>query len=323
MIALVAAELNRLRSRRITLVTLLGVLLAVGLFQLAVNSAVSPPSAEETAAAQAQYQSDLREFEQNSEEYSEGTQQCMDMGGTAEECDPRPRLEWYLTPTTPFADIAPIALLFATLVAGLGTFLVAASFIGAEYTSGSISNWLTFIPQRWKVFTAKAVAVVLGAGLVGTVVVGAALALAAALTVAHGGELTGVGKMTASAARGVGLVVAMALISYALTLIFRHTAGAIGVLVGYGLISIVLAILYNFVPALQPLKRLQPENNLMAFLAKGHTYTNVYPTVEAGGASREAVERTISMTHGGLFWLLLTVVAVVAAFLVFRRRDVA
>ena len=33
--------------------------------------------------------------------------------------------------------------------------MIAASFIGAEYSSGSIANWLTFVPRRGRVFWSK------------------------------------------------------------------------------------------------------------------------------------------------------------------------
>ncbi len=322
MIALLGAELNRLRSRRITLVTLLVVVLAAGLFQFAVNSAVTPPSATELAQGRAQYEEALRDYEQNRDQYAQGQQECLDMGVSPEECDPAPKLEWFVTQATPFAEIAPVALTFATLIAGLGAFFVAASFIGAEYTSGSISNWLTFIPQRARVFAAKALAVVLGAGLGGTVILGGTLAAAAGLTSAHGGELTKGAVVTASAARGVGLVVAFALISFGLTLLARHTAAAIGVLVAYGLLNIVLQILFNFLPGLQRVKRFLPDMNFQAFLNKGHTYQNYYPGVGSAEDTGRVVERTLSVTHGGLYWLVLTAVTLVVALLVFRRRDV-
>ena len=43
-------------------------------------------------------------------------------------------------------------------------FLVGASFIGAEYSTGSLANWLTFVPQRLKVYGSKVIAVVLALG---------------------------------------------------------------------------------------------------------------------------------------------------------------
>jgi ABC-2 type transport system permease protein len=323
MISLVLAELNRLRSRRLTVITVLAVVLAAGLFQLAVNSAVSPPSTAELAAGQEQYQSDLREYEQNAEQNEQMRQECLDQGGDGQGCDFKPRLEWYVTPAEAFADIAPTALMFATMITGLGAFLMAASFIGAEYTSGSITNWLTFIPQRWKVFTAKAVAVLLGSGLLGTVILGGTLASAALLSTSHGGEITSGQALTASAARGVGLVVAMALISFGLALIARHTAAAIGVLLGYALLNIVLLLLFGVLPSLQRIRPFLPDLNLQAFLNKGgYSYTDSYPKVESGGTTVDQVQQTITVAEAGIYWLVLTAVTLGVAFIIFRRRDV-
>ncbi|HET9871658.1 MAG TPA: ABC transporter permease subunit [Propionibacteriaceae bacterium] len=320
--ALVAAELNRLRSRRLTLITLLVVVVAAGLFQFAVHSAVSPPSAEELAAAQTQLERDLQQYEKDKEVNAAAEQDCLDQGGRPEDCDFKPRLEMYVSPAVPFAEIASQALTFAAVFAGLGVFLVGASSIGAEYTSGSISNWLTFVPQRWKVFTAKALAMVLGAGLAGTVVVGGTLAVTAVLASSNDLDLAGGRALIASAARGVGLVVALGLVGYGIALIARHTAAAMGVLVGYGLLTIVVNILFNVLPALQRVKQFLPENNLLAFLNKGHSYTDFYPGVGVDGEGFSSVERTISITQGGTYWLLLTAITLAAALLIFRRRDV-
>ena len=59
---------------------------------------------------------------------------------------------------------------------GLVAFLVAASFVGAEFTTGSLANWLTFVPRRSTVFVSKLTVVAAFSLLLGL--------LAAALTVA-------------------------------------------------------------------------------------------------------------------------------------------
>src|SRR5215217_2023772 len=59
--------------------------------------------------------------------------------------------ELWLRATT-FNEIAQIGLLLAIYLSGLAMFLVAASFIGAEFTTGAIANWLSFVPRRVPVF---------------------------------------------------------------------------------------------------------------------------------------------------------------------------
>jgi ABC-2 type transport system permease protein len=83
MTRLLAAEINRLRSRRFTLIALLAVLLVLAIFQIQVNSDVSPPSAAAVAANEAQYERDLKEWEEHHEEWE---QQCVDSGVPREQC---------------------------------------------------------------------------------------------------------------------------------------------------------------------------------------------------------------------------------------------
>src|SRR3712207_1518533 len=111
MMGLLAAELNRLRSRRITLATALVVLLCAGLFQLGVNAAVSPPSVAEVAQGRAQYEEALREYERNKEQNVQFEQECLDAGQPPEACQFKPTLEMFVPPATPFRDIAATAVL--------------------------------------------------------------------------------------------------------------------------------------------------------------------------------------------------------------------
>ena len=44
---------------------------------------------------------------------------------------------------------------FAVYLGGMALFVVMASFIGAEVTTGSLANWLTFVPHRATVLASK------------------------------------------------------------------------------------------------------------------------------------------------------------------------
>ena len=93
MIRLLAAEINRLLSRRFTLIALVAVLLVLAIFQLQVNSDVSPPSAAAVAANEAQYERDLREWQEHHDEWE---QQCVDDGVPREQCaGPAPNRQDY------------------------------------------------------------------------------------------------------------------------------------------------------------------------------------------------------------------------------------
>lgn len=319
---LVIAELTRLRSRRIVILAVLIVVLLAGLYQVSVGFSVKQPSADDLAQAQAQYQSDLNDYTSDTEGKA-AEQECLDAGGSADECSYGPRLEYYVQQATPFSEIAPIGTLLMTFLVGLSVFLAGSSFIGAEFSSGSVSNWLTFVPQRGRVLAAKLTALVLGSGLFGLVVLGGALAVTAALSAANDGDVVKVGSEIGAVLRGTGLVVAIALVGFCIALLTRHTAAALGVLLGYGLVSIVLNIFYYTFPSTQKIKPLLPENNLQAFLArKGYAYSDFYPGTQPDGSDSRNVEQVISLAHGGVFWLVVVVAFVAAAYVVFRRRDV-
>ena len=50
---------------------------------------------------------------------------------------------------------SPLRSSFAVYLGGMVLFVVMASFIGAEVTTGSLANWLTFVPSRATVLGSK------------------------------------------------------------------------------------------------------------------------------------------------------------------------
>ena len=90
MIRLLWAELNRLRSRRFTLIALLAVFLALAAFQLVVNDEVTPPSAAEQARYQALYEEAHRDWVANHQAYE---QQCQQTNQPRRVRDPRAAAE--------------------------------------------------------------------------------------------------------------------------------------------------------------------------------------------------------------------------------------
>ena len=99
-------------------------------------------------------------------------------------------------PVVKYAELMPTVLSGGSLLLAFVGFLIGAGFVAAEFSSGSMANWLTFEPRRPRVYASK-----LGAAGLGLLPI--ALAVAAAL---------------AGAAMGV---------------LFRHTAAVLGITVGY------------------------------------------------------------------------------------------
>ena len=321
LLRLVLAELARLRARRVVLVGALLVLAAVGLFQLVVNDEVSPPSASDVTEQRQFYEQARAEWEQT---HAAQEKDCQDSGQSPADCVlPEPTPADYSLTATAFADIAPVAVQLSAYVTLLTAFLVGASFIGAEYSTGSLANWLTFVPQRLKVYGSKLVAVVLASAVGGSVANFLMLGLVALLTRVHGGGLTGFGEVAATAGRAVPIACLAGVAGFVFALLTRHTVAALGIALGYVVVSAVLStIAGNADGPLGWLPPWLPENNVAAFLGNGTTYEQYVETVTAEGTSGNSIEKHITFGHSAVYWFVLLVVAVVSGALVFRRRDV-
>ena len=320
MIRLIGAEINRLRSRRFTLITLLAVLMILSIFQLQVDSDVRPPSAAEVAANSAQYERDLKEWEQHHQEWE---QQCIDAGQPREQCAAvAPSKENYGLRALPFSEIAQIGLLLAVYLTGLAMFLVAASFIGAEFTTGAIANWLSFVPRRVPVFASKLITVAAFALLVSVLASAFVLGMAALLTSVHGGEISGLQARLSMAGRGVAVAGALAVVGYCVGLITRHTAAALGVLLGYLFLWFIRNAVLGEQAWAQRLTPWSPEANLGAIVNNGYQYAVPVKKLTEGGLSVEYVQRQVSVVDGAVYWTVLLAGLIFLALLIFQRRDV-
>jgi ABC-2 type transport system permease protein len=320
MTRLIGAEINRLRSRRFTIITLLAVLMILSIFQLQVNADVKPPSAAEVSANQAQYERDLQEWEQHHEEWE---QQCVDAGQPKEQCAAvAPTKENYGLQAVPFSVIAQIGSLLAIYLTGLAMFLVAASFIGAEFTTGAIANWLSFVPRRIPVFASKLITVATFALLVSGLASAFVVAMAALLTSVHGGEVSGLQARLSMAGRGVAVAGALAVVGFCMGLITRHTAAALGVLLGYLFVWFIRNAVLAEQAWAQRLTPWAPEANLAAIVNNGFQYATPVKKLTEGGLSVEYLQREVSVVHGAVYWTVLLAGLIFLALLIFQRRDV-
>jgi ABC-2 type transport system permease protein len=314
MTRLLGAEAIRLLSRRFTLITAVVVLLGLCAFQLAVNAQLRPPTAAEQASAQQQYQ-EARQFWESNE------RNCAEAGNPPGCSYPEPQVSDYSL-VQPFDLVVSQSMQVSIYLVALAALMVAGSFIGAEYSTGSIANWLTFIPRRGQVFASKLLTVVGFSALASAA--GAGLMLGAALLLARLHDVKVI-KLVASIAmlgRGVLVGVALAVVGFCLGLVGRHTAAAIGVLLGYLFVWFVRNAILSEAAWAQRLNPWSPEGNLAAIVNRGQKYYLPVRSVGPDGVSVDYVERTISLTHGLVFWAVLLVVMVVGSALIFRRRDV-
>lgn len=337
---LVGVELRRLWWRRLTKVVLLGV---VAFTALTTYYAYNQSSPETIAQRLDSYQAMLQDYERQRAELPQMIADCRTAEKAERErtgdqsisfgCDqmqqmgqPPSMQEFGIS--LPLADtltasLAPdAAFVFAFLAV-----ILMGSFVGAEFATGSLGNWLTFTPGRVRVALSKLAAAGIGSALIASfglvlLVLGARMVAtvnrpdsSSALPVVDTPEVS----VPQLLLRCVALVVAAGLLGAALGLLLRHTAGLVGVLLGYLVVVEGVAINAFLGGRLTPWA-VTP--NAYAFVNKGHEYMAEVCTTDAGGLSCTYQSHTISYTHGWVYLLVLVLALATAAVLLFRRRDV-
>jgi len=317
---LIWAEASRLFSRRFTGMALLALLLALSGYQLVVNKALSPLSEEQLATSQRAYDQAHQDWIANHEKYE---RDCRETGGAPQECAiPEPTVADFTVDPTPFLEVARTTIELSTVLVGLVAFMIAASFIGAEYGTGAIANWLTFIPRRGHVFWSKLLTLIGFGALLGAF--GVALVLTAGLVLArlHASRIESVRELAVLGARSIVVVIGLAVLGFCIALVTRHTAGAIGVLLAYLIVFVLRMGFLGERSWSQRVTPFTPEGNLAAILDHGYSYSVPVEKVTANGVSTELVQHTVSLAHGAIYWTILLAVVVVCSLMIFRRRDV-
>ena len=320
MTRLIWAEASRLFSRRFTGMALLALLLALSGYQLVVNKALSPLSEEQLATSQRAYDQAHQDWIANHEKYE---RDCRETGGAPQECAiPEPTVADFTVDPTPFQEVARTTIELSTVLVGLVAFMIAASFIGAEYGTGAIANWLTFIPRRDHVFWSKLLTLIGFGALLGAF--GVALVLTAGLVLArlHASRIESVRELAVLGARSIVVVIGLAVLGFCIALVTRHTAGAIGVLLAYLIVFVLRMGFLGERSWSQRVTPFTPEGNLAAILDHGYSYSVPVEKVTANGVSTELVQHTVSLAHGAIYWTILLAVVVVGSLMIFRRRDV-
>ena len=320
---LLLAEINRLRSRRLTLVALVLVALAIIGMQILVYETVKPVTASEAAQSKAQYEQAKQDYQQHRAERQAEEKQCLAQEDTSPEmCSGEPKPEYFQPrQPVPFVEIMGYVVTFSVYLVGLASALVAASYIGAEFHSGALANWLTFVPDRRKVLGAKLLAVALVSAVLGAVALAATVGVAALSTKLSGASTAGADKLWVTAARGVVIVVIFTLLGFAVALLTRHTIGALGALVAYLVASSVVTVLVDLITGLQSWKPFLVQNQVRAFLNHGYTYQNFSQSVN-GSDEPTVTTHTIAFSDSGVYWGVLMAVVIAGSFVVFQRRDV-
>ena len=157
MIRLTKVELRRLTARRLTVIGLAGLFLITILLLVATWFDARPLSAVEQQRAQQQFEIAHNQWVEHADETRK---QCEADWKTQPDPKPKledmcsypePKLEEFGKPKAVFAQLVPGLLQGSSYFLAFAAFLIGASFLGAEFSSGAIGNWLTFEPRRLRV----------------------------------------------------------------------------------------------------------------------------------------------------------------------------
>jgi ABC-2 type transport system permease protein len=330
MMRLTRVELRRLFSRRLTSIAILGALVITGLLLFSSYQQAKPLSGAELGQQRAQFDQSHKDWVANGDQQR---QDCLTQQTEQQKTDPKANFgcetmepKWGVNwgkPVAKYSEMMPTVLLGGSLLVAFVGFLIGAGFVAAEFSSGSMANWLTFEPRRLRVYGSK-----LGAAGLGLLPI--AVAVLAVLTggvwliVGHFASTAGTtakvwGNLAQMGGRAVALAVAAALAGAAMGVLFRHTAAVLGIAVGY-----LVLVEGVFRQALQGAQPWLLSLNFQAWLQHGAKY---YPLVcktdGKGNYSCQGVETLLTFGHSSTYLGLMVVLIIGLAALVFRRRDVS
>jgi ABC-2 type transport system permease protein len=301
-IALLGVEVRRMLARRlvrlISLLAVAGILIA----GVVVFARSHPPTQEEIDRAQAEQQAFMEaclrgEFGPPPEELGEGIDQeefCRSIQG---DVDAGPSIFRLTSLANIFkGTTVPLVLL---------AWVLASSFVGADWHTGTMTTTLTWEPRRVRLQAAKAIAcvamLVLGYAAL-QVLLGLALYPAAAVRgTTSGADGAWLAETLRVLLRGSALTAVAAALGFSIASAARNTAAGVGV--GFAYVVIAESLLSGLIPRIT--KWLLVPNAV----------------VLVGGPQGDVAGR--SSLESGLLLSVYALVALVVATVIFRARDVA
>lgn len=321
---LFAVEVDRYRSRRaVALLLLVAALMTVLLAATALWD-TRPVTADEQARAEtaAEQAADNPQIQEDVTDCRDDPEAFFGEGVTADQC------EQFLVPTVD--NFLPRATLdLGQVVNGRGTALVVivtsllviagATFVGSDWTTGSLSNQLLFVPRRSRVWAAKALAVLVGGLVVATVLI-AGFWVALSLVADARGIATPDGVLRDirwTALRGIVIAACGGLGGYFVTMVLRRTVGTVAALFAYVVGGEALVFALPF----QRAGEWSLANNAVAWIQDG---TRVFDDNLPCRPGLEGCQRSyeLSLAHGAAYLGGVLLLALVVSLVAFSRRDV-
>jgi ABC-2 type transport system permease protein len=327
---LLLAEWSRLFARRVTLAMFAIIIGLLAVIALAFGASSSYPNYEEQQRAELLAGS-ARVTWQNAR------QECLDVERGAltppagktypVNCDygREPAVDDFLDYGFSFKRQWPEIYYTAAIVLGLFGFVVGASYVGAEWTSGGMTNLLLWRPQRAQVLGAK-----LGVALTGVLAMAVVYLfvwtiafLGVAATAGTIGDMTAgdVASFLFACVRVVLLGVFGAAVGFAIASMGRHTAMALGVGIAYLLVYELGTLLAFSIMGVTYPERFRLSSYVVAWLTKRYEISGDYSC----NADECFQSGAYSITWGesGVVLALVAAALVGGAFLSMRRRDIA
>jgi hypothetical protein len=321
---LVRVELSRLRSRRAVALLLVAAALLTALIAGATLWNTRPVTPSELGSARAQVAAQL-----SSPEFARELKSCRtdpeqylgpdaDASGCKQALTPLPesyldRSPLSLEQQRDSSGQAVVVILVALMI------IIGATYAGADWATGSMSNQMLFEPRRVRVWRAKAVAVLVGCTVAAAVLL-VAFWLALYLVAEARGIPTGAvvqAQIRGMVLRSVVLAGLAGLGGYALTMLLRSTVASLALLFAYAAGGEALL-------ALAPLDRSGTwslTNNLFAWVRNGVQVYDPSVLCRPGWAACDQ-QYTVSLVHGAVYLGVLLLVALIVSVASFRRRDI-
>lgn len=333
MTRLTRVELRRILSRRIVHLSVLALLAVSALMAWGLWQSVRPISdvQEQARAAFEQIHADWEQQQEFQDE--ESIAQCLEdqeaererMGDDTIEfgCEwPEPTYEEVLAGYAPpsMANLYESNLYQLGLLVLLLVLLGGSTATAAELSHRTLGTWLTFEPQRDRVFASK----VLASGLITIPLTALYLALVLggiplifrlrgvddAVTAAQWDDLGWMSARIALLALVIGMVGAAA------GLLLRHTGAVLGLVLGY------LLVAENMVRGLFPQwAHWLISDNITAWINDGHELRTWVCEEGFDGTCREVIT-PISLEHGALVVGVVSALVLIVSWVLFRRRDI-
>ena len=237
-----------------------------------------------------------------------------------------PRADWFVTRQP--LDLAQAVDDLGTavpIILSVLLLLAAATYVGADWNSGSMSNQLLFEPRRTRVWAAKAGVLALAAAVTAGIVQVLFWVVLDAVARSRGLDVTPAvwDQLPGIIVRGTLLAVGAALLGYSLTMLFRSTVVTLGILFG---VAVASTIIISVLPLDGDNERWMLHTNVAAVVLDGATYYNNNMNITCVQGEDGAMvcdgERTLSLLGGVGFLGTILLLPGAAGWLTFRRRDV-